>query len=221
MTENQLQTIKQALYDAEILEVKKLEALPIIEVEHSTNYNKKINTLLEKARRGDFSPSNRTRKRRVMLLVAVIVVFALTVTACTFGEQIKNFCFSKYEKFMRVEVNGEPDNMSFKQYIPTFVPDGYVLEDNDVGNGYSRLIFINGSHRIYIDQDKLSSGKLILDTENAEYSEMDIGGKRVYCLKKNNTYTLLWLNNNYQFLVTCHSSIEWNNIESMINSLGD
>ena len=221
MTENQLQTIKQALYDAEMLEIKKLEALPIIEVEHSTNYNKKINTLLENAKRGDFSPSNLTRKRRVMLLVAVIVVFALTVTSCAFGEQIKDFCFSIYEKFMRVEVNGETDNTSFEQYTPSFVPDGYVVDDNDVGNGYSRLIFNDGSHRIYIDQYKLSSGNMILDTENAEYSEMDIGGKIVYCLKKNNTYTLLWLNNNYQFLVTCHSSIEWNNIESMINSIGE
>lgn len=221
MTNAQLKIIKRALFDAEMIEIKKLEAFPEAKGEHSEEYIKKISELRQRTKIKKSSIINLTPKRKIAILVAALITLALTITACAFAEQIEDFTFKVYEKFTSVYVEGEPDTSEFVQCMPSYIPDDYVLADNEVISISSRAIWYNGSHRIFLDQDRKSSNIISLDTEDSPCVMTTIGSNQVYYVSKNNTYVFLWIEKNYQFSLTCHSSLAWDEIEKMICSISD
>ena len=221
MTDTQLKIIKRALFDSEMIEIKKLEKFPQVKAEHSPEYVRMISELREKAKRRESSVISFSPRRKIILLIAVLVILAIAVTACAFGKEIKDFFFEVYETFTKAEVKGEPNDDEFKQYMPSCIPDGYALIDNEVTDSSSRIIWSNGTHHIYLDQDKQSSNKIILDTEESVYSIKIIGNREIHYIEKNNTCTLLWIDNGYQFLLICHNSVTWESIENLISGISD
>lgn len=219
MTNTQLQIIKKALFDVEMIELKRLEAFPAIQVEHSKEYTLKINSLIERERKRESSVFVWSPKRKGAVLVAVILILTLTITACAFGEQIKGFFVDIYETFTRLGVEGEPSDVPFEQYTFDWMPEEYTLIDNVIANNTSRTVWYNGKHQIYLEQDTLSSNSIIIDTENSQYEITNIGEVTVYYTYKNNTYTALWMLDNYQFCLVCHDSIAWCDIEKMIENM--
>lgn len=219
MTNAQLEIIKRALFDAEMIEIKKLETFPEVKVAHSPAYVQKISELREKTKRTESSIISFSPRRKIAILVAVVLILALTITACAFGEQIKEFLFEIYETFTRAEVEGDPNTTEFEQYTPSYIPNDYTIVDNEIVGGSSRIIWYNGDHYIYLDQDQQSSNKLILDTENSPYTQTIMGEHQIYYINENNTYIFIWIENGYQFSLYCHSSLTWDNIESLICSI--
>ena len=219
MTNTQLKIIKLALFDAEMFEIKKLETFPQAKVMHSPEYVQKISELREKAKRTESSMISFSPRRKTAILVAAIIIIALTLTACAFSEQIKAFFFEISETFTRAEAEGEPTTAEFEQYLPSYIPDNYTIIDNEVGYGFSRIIWYNNDHYIYLQQNQLSSSKLILDTEDSPYAKTIMGNNEIYYINKNNTYSFIWIENGYQFSLMCHGSLSWDNIENLICSI--
>lgn len=219
MTTAQLEIIKLALFDAEMFEIRRLEALPQINAIHSPAYAQKISKLRERTKRIESSIIQLSPRRKISILVAAIIILSLTITACAFGKQIKAFFFEISETFTRAEAEGEPTATQFEQHLPSYIPDNYIVIDNKIDKSSSRVVLFNDSHYIYLDQNLTSFNQLIFDTEDSHYTKTIMGDREIYYINKHNTYTFIWIDNGYQFSLMCHSSLSWDNIENLICSI--
>lgn len=94
-----------------------------------------------------------------------------------------------------------------------------MIVDNEIVNSSSRIIWYNGDHYIYLDQDQQSSNKLTLDTEESPYTQAIMGEYQIYYINENNTYIFIWIENGYQFSLYSHSSLAWDCFETFICSI--
>ena len=68
-------------------------------------------------------------------------------------------------------------------------------------------------------QDVLNQNREFMDNEDSNYSKLQIDEKTVYYILKNGQYYLMWIDNNYLFIINCSEEIGLNEIEKIIRSM--
>lgn len=222
MTEFDLAIIKKALIDTEKLEIKSLESFPSVKANHSKEYICKINNLIEKERKRENSVFHWTAKRKLAFFIVAILLISLTITACAFTKPIKDFFIEVYPQFTRFSADKDtpsPPPQQFKRYEPTWIPSEYYCINRDNTNGSSIIVWSNGAHKIFLQQSFSAGNTISIDTEGTAYKKELIDNLTVYYVHKNNTYSIVWTFEEYNFSLSCHDSISWENVIKTIKSL--
>ncbi len=127
-----------------------------------------------------------------VLLIAAIILLAIAVTAFAF-EPFRNFVYRVYTdctEFVFESVKGNKDDYLYAKY--SYIPKGYKLVQNNKTKTSQKIIYENESNQIVIQTDMGSSSVLGIDTENAEYGDLDINGYDGYYSINQTSIIVAW-----------------------------
>ncbi|MBO5206606.1 MAG: DUF4367 domain-containing protein [Clostridia bacterium] len=219
MIKQHLTIIKKALYRIEEEEIVTWEALPDTLIHYSDAYKNAVSFLIKKERQNSTVYTGWTVRKKAIALTLAIIVSIIAITSCVFNKQIKKFFVDIYDTYTAIGVDGTPGNEHFIKYLPTNLPDGYVVATNTTTDINAVTSWYNGTHYIHLQQIKASSGISSIDTENTTLEEIEIDGTAIYRTHKNETYCIAWILNDYEFYLVCQDNISWDEIEIIITSM--
>lgn len=97
MTVTQIEITKKALLDVELIEIKYWESFPDIDFAPSQVYVDKIKKIIISECRREASLLKLSARKKLTLLIASALIFLLTLSACVFKDQIKDFVIEAYD----------------------------------------------------------------------------------------------------------------------------
>ncbi len=216
MTKEQLELVKKALYQAEVIRVKQIEALPKADFVPDDEYKQRISALIEETKK----PKAISLKKRIIVLVAAILMLALIITACAFKNEIKGFFVNMFDTFASA-TSDKDKQYNYTAYKINSLPNGYSEYSSSVVKTSSTTIYSNGKHNIMLYQATISKSVAFFDTKSDEYNLLTISNTKVYYREENSCFYIYWTDPDYMFYLSCPVNIEWATIEEMILSIGE
>ena len=161
------------------------------------------------------------RSPRVKWLIAILVAAALLLTGCSiiFRNEIREV----FEDFF-VRLTYDNDNTSAdtikEVYTPTYVPDGYVLENKSITSAHVKYKFINDTgDRLLIEQRPIPNGELFFDSEIG-YAQIDeIDDYEIYYRLENNYHSYVWGDKSYFMKILSSSKLTNEELELILNGI--
>ena len=161
---------------------------------------------------------------RMKRIIAILVAAALLLTGCgiIFHNEIRDFVENVYELFVEISFSEKDStgNEIEQIYEPTYIPEGYVLEE------YVTLpvnIFYKYSNQngdiIYIEQYVLDGTYFVVDSETG-YSEINnIHTYDVYYRTAYDVDHYLWNNGSYAFMIKSTAKLSVDELILMIDGI--
>lgn len=214
MTEAKVSTIKKALLEIEQERLKKFDSMNKVEPTYSEKYNDAIARLLKDQSERESSSLHLTYRQRIALLIATIVIAALTVTACANGEAIKNFVVEIIDNYARLTVPQQ--DIRFVPCQVTYIPEGYNLKNEIVVDDlYIEQTWKNGEKNISYIQSTTNASISI----GQGYEIIYIDDQEIYMTQSEHSYCLTWVNDRGIFSITCSKPIPWEEVEAIFKSI--
>ncbi len=218
MTKEQLARAKEALYQYELLRIKRIEAEAGIEFSPSEEYLRKREELSAQIRSNSLKATSLSSKKKLCILIVATLILALVITACAFGKQIKGFFVDMFESFATVQPvdSHMPD---YKEHELTWLPEGYEKCDKETFKYCSKVVYSCDNHMLFLGCYSVSYLYAVIDTQRTEFEVFYLGDKEIYYKEKNDLYSFYWVNDEATLYLSCDTSVEWSDIERMIESV--
>ena len=214
MTEAQIATVKKALLEIEQERVTKFKTLSKPEPTYSEKYNTTISRLLKDQREKESSSLHLTYRQRIALLIATVIITALTVTACANAEAIKEFVVEIIDHY--VSLTSPSETILFVPCEMTYIPEGYNLEEElIVEDVFITKTWKNAESQITYDQAPTNTSAVI----DKDYRIIFIDDQKIYLTQSEYSYTLVWINDYGSFNLICSTSIPWEEVETMFRNI--
>ena len=214
MTEAQIATVKKALLEIEQERVTKFKTLSEPEPTYSEKYNKAISRLLKDQREKESSSLHLTYRQRIALLIATVLLTALTITACAKAEAIKEFVVEIIDHYVRLTSPSE--TILFVPCEMTYIPEGYNLESElIVDETFITKIWKNDKNKVEYVQALTNTSHTI----DKDYRIIFIDDQEIYLTQSEYSYTLVWINDYGSFNLICSTSIPWEEVEAIFRSI--
>ena len=216
MTGTQIEIIKKALYDVDTMEIIKLSVLPAVPFVASTKHNDKIQKLIDSERRRENSVLKLPFRNKVVIIIALFLILSLTLTACIFRKEIKEFIIKIYTSSIGFDSNTDKYDDNYTEHIFTYIPVEYKLIDSFDNVKNSKKVYSCDDKLLVIEQCSSKGDMVQLGSDDQTYNHRLIDKYNVYYTYTKNTYVLIW---NYQekiFIISCHESLGWDEIEKII-----
>ena len=214
MTEAQIAIVKKALLEIEQERQKNIDSLNKVEPNYSEKYNTTISRLLKDQREKESSSLNLTYRQRIALLIATILITTLAVTACANAEAIKEFVVEFIDHYARLTSPSE--TILFVPCEMTYIPEGYNFEEElIVEDAFIKKTWKNGKNKIEYVQLTTNASHTI----DKDYRIIYIDEQEIYLTQSEYSYTLLWINDYGSFNLICSTSIPWEEIEKIYDSI--
>ncbi len=160
-------------------------------------------------------PKAKKKSKKMFLRVAsIFIAVAICLTTVTlsvegfresFVEFLSNFSSSD---FASIDIGNEKDDellLSFEgQYVPTYIPEGYSVENVSNSDGLKEICFIDEDNNIIIFREQKAEQKSNIDDENADSVEnIEINGMKGVLVVKNGTKTIALTTENSILYLYC------------------
>ena len=136
------------------------------------------------------------RMRRV---VAVLVAAALLLTSCgiIFREEIREV-FEELFVSLYFKDDSEAPRTLEEIYTLGYVPEGYVLDQELMGNSMNEHIFVNEKgDKLIFDQSIIDGTEFVIDSEEGYSEFVSVGEKRVYYRFSGEHHHYVWSDGKY------------------------
>ena len=214
MTKTQLEIVKKALLEVEREKVARFDSMDKVEHEYSEKYNSAIAKLIKDQREKESSSLHLTYRQRIALLIATIILTAITITACANAEAIKDFVVEIIDHYA-----GLKSSDSTVQFWPcevNYIPEGYhLVEEVFVDGSFIKERWMNEKCTIIFVQNSSNTSYII----DKDYEIIYIEGQKIYKTHKANSCSILWINDYGVFNIVYDESIPWEEIEMIYNSI--
>lgn len=192
-------------------------------VSFSPEFERKMSTLIHKARRAEWWQRNRSRVQRTAAMFAVVImVGGLLVTKVdAFRVPFLELVYTVREEFTEINVRepGSAHHMagSFDDYLPTYVPDGFYLDSMEEYEDFCEYAYTDGGEDYYSVSFFESVQSSAVDTENAVVTKKTVKGFPGFVSEKDGRTIFLWYPNAHQYIIIGTLSME--EILRMIDSI--
>lgn len=158
------------------------------EIKESIKYSDEFEKRIKKIIGMDFRRRRLSKVIRVVTKVAVIIlVFLIVSTAVIFSSEalrikVMNLFYQTGEKSTEIEItdNEEIENILEGLVVPSYIPEGYELEEkNRIGIIYNSIYKNSNNDMIKIEQIN-GSGNTTADTEKKPSYETEIMGHKIF-----------------------------------------
>lgn len=198
-----------------------LEQAMLLEGEHtfSKNFEKKMKILLKKQKRSKKQQANlqrRTRLKPRYLLVAILlfILSSITVLACEpIRESLRHMIYTIYDEYILLEKEEKNEADTLKEnnvshsivlLRPTYIPDGYELEEELIDKKSISLLWVDSSdHILAYEQMYMDGNRVYLSSDGKEPASIHIGdidGKLI--MEEDGMHTIFYEKNNYLFVLS-------------------
>ena len=214
MTEAQIAIVKKALIEIEQERQKNIDSLNKVEPNYSEKYNKAISRLLKDQREKESSSLHLNYRQRIALLIATVLLTALTITACANAEAIKEFVVEIIDHYARL--TSPSATILFVPCEVAYIPEGYNLTGEIVVDDfYIEKTWENGEKTISYSQSTTNASITI----DKDYEIIYVDDQEIYLTQSEYSYCLTWVNDFGIFDITCSASIPWKEVEAMFRSI--
>lgn len=141
------------------------------------------------------------RKTRVLAFIIAAVVAALAGCAWTYREKIADFWVTAFDRYDKLEIDdiGEDFPRTIDEvYIPTYVPEGYELEYEQIDLFKVHMLWKNNDDYLMYTQTTIYGNDNMLDNEMGKYVPLKQNGQIVFYRSCNDQQIFIWTNE-YKF----------------------
>ena len=225
MTNNQIALIKEALLEEDLKEMAIIDALPDEEFVFSEKYKKEMQKLLIKHKKYTRNANRFIPKRLVGVLAAILITLTLMMCISAIRKPVVKFIVNVYENFISVFVEEGEDAKSPQEienlYLPTDGIQGYSIQSSYNQGKISSTVWINDNNElIVLEQAVLENNyQSFFDNESINYGTTRVGSFDIHYMIKNDNYLMVWSNVKYMFKMLFPSTMEFSEIEKVIESM--
>lgn len=192
----------------------------------SSSFERKMTKLISREKKPYWNLINTTAKRVACCILAVIIMFGISMSVKAVRQPVIRFLTEVYEKYTKM-IFPQQNETSIPQTIETVytlpadkIPSGYRLveEKNGLLSHSEKYSEENGTV-ISFSQRIASGSNAYLDTENADVINVSVGNYTgiYYCNK--NIANLLWVTDEYFFDITAPDSFEINQLINLAENI--
>ena len=168
MDKSNLELFQQAINEGLSNKFDKMAAECTEEIVYSDRHKLAMQTII-------YGKANtkRTLSPKMKRIIAILVAAAILLTSCgiIFRNELREI-FKDFFVSLTYEANDESDGIIEEIYILGYLPEGYVLENEDISNTLVRYQWINSSgDKLYFEQRTLTRSDFIVDSESG-YSQI-------------------------------------------------
>ena len=198
MDKSNLELFQQAINEGLSNKFDKMAAECTEEIVYSERHKLAMRTIIY----------GKTDTKRVLLpkmkrIIAILVAAAILLTSCgiIFRNEIREI-FKDFFVSLTYESDAESNKVIDKVYMLSYLPEGYVLEKEDISNTVIRYQWINNSSEtIYFEQRPLTQSNLFIDTESGYSQIKEIEEYDVYYRFTNRYHHYIWNIENYSMTI--------------------
>lgn len=174
----------------------------------SRRFEKKMNRLIKEEKRHPAINKLYLYTKRTAIIFIIVATGLLTVTFSVEALRTKfiNMVIKIYEEYTSITLNKEDtENENSSQPIPLKVPNYLGFGFNEVDRQVTPfLVFISyensKQYTMTYEYSRITS-ESILDTENAEFEEINVNGYRGKYIVKDKSVTLFWNDNEFAYSI--------------------
>ncbi|MBO4878745.1 MAG: DUF4367 domain-containing protein [Clostridia bacterium] len=191
----------------------------------SKEFEQRMNELLSGASSAE-KEARRVSKRRIrrIILIAIAAVLALALAACAIPE-VREFVAGFF-----VQHKGDHDEYTEPEVTKERIEEEYGIVP--IPDGFDEVVSVRTEKTIIVDYNDQNGNSISLeqsasdrindsiDSENGEFSELDINGKRVRLYIDSDGYAQAsWVENGYYFSLCSMSPVDKETFEEWIASV--
>lgn len=167
--------------------------------------------------------AERYRKfERVAAVIAIILTLSFTTAVISVDAlrvRVFEFLFDNNEEYTEVTpVETSIDSKEIKEilpedwenvFYPDYLPESYKFKEA-VSTGEIKIIYFenNKEDMIIFSQEIWNDNEILLDNKAAKFGEILINGNRAFWTIKNNETSLIWIDNQYLFIISGPNNLE-------------
>lgn len=194
-----------------------------IEYEFSEKFNRKMDKLFKKAKRGNIYPQARRSKKLITAAAAILIIFACLMSVSAVMESIISFVVEVFEDHIDLGFSG---NVSYEieyEYGFSEIPEGFELTVKDNAGGMVNTEYTNADTGdfIILTQSITDGNEISLDNELGTITKELINGSQAYIYENTlyNLFTAIMIKDNYSIMVSYNGKIEKDEFISLIESI--
>ncbi|MCB8814712.1 DUF4367 domain-containing protein [Desulfosporosinus shakirovi] len=149
-------------------------------------------------------------KAAVAILIMLVIMFTTVTSVQALRVKVLNYLKDIQQQYTSFELkenenslNGENPVVNWtKDYVPTYIPDGYKATDISRSKIYNEIQFKNERGEFITYTELTEGNRPALDTENASVTKtVDINGHEGTLVEKNSVVTIIWEMNSRIFMI--------------------
>lgn len=190
-----------------------------IDFTFSEKFNKKMEKLIKSQRKSYYIFINTVGKRVAILFVAIITLFAASMSVKAIREPVINL-IEVYESFTKYFFEGETAEKIEKVYSITKLPVGFKqtqVVENDAGRN---VTFESSEGNIIVfTQSATQNAELNIDNQKVSQAIKQVEDKEIHIYYFESDTYMFWTDQGYCFQIISYGNIETDTLIEMIESI--
>ena len=215
-TKTNQELFKQALVEGVSRRIDREIAACDEEVNYSRRHIKNMECIVKGK-----TPKKPINKKMIAILVAAAVLL-LAGCAIIYRDEIREFVTDIREFFVKIDFeDGENESRAIDEiYELTYLPEGYSLENQHIGQMVVQYLFANAENDIIrFIQQSIDASNFYVDIEHSDNVIFEIGDYTVYSRQTNGTYYYLWNDGKYALKLNSKEELSHETLEAIINGI--
>ena len=216
MNKKDLELFKQAIDEGISNRFDKLAAACTEEIVCSEKHNLAMRAIIYGK-----ADTKRAWSPRMKRIVAILVAAALLLTSCgiIFRDEIKEI-FSDFFVSVKYDNNDKIGQTLDNIYYLSYIPDGYIIEDEIIGSLFVQYRYIDDdNHVIIFTQNILNGMEYIIDSENGYSEIIEIDKIKVYYRYTGEMHIFVWNDDNYSLKLTSNNKLTDDEIAEIVDGI--
>ena len=210
---NNQELFKQALVEGVNRRIDRELAACEEEVVFSRRHIKALNRIIKGK-----TPAKPINRKMVAILVAAAILL-LAGCAIIYRDEIRGFITEIKEFFVEIKFDeGNDESRNIEDiYELTYVPEGYVLERQNILKRTTEYIFVDSEgNKLKFVQQPLDNSSFAVDIEHDYDNSMRIGQYAIYYRYTNTTYSYIWNDGKHALKLNSTNELSLKELESLI-----
>ncbi|MBT9173621.1 MAG: hypothetical protein DDT21_02022 [Syntrophomonadaceae bacterium] len=198
--------LKNAVIKADQYEVEALPADNEIDHEFSRDFERKMQKLIRRSKKGNTIREWVVwRRRAVALIAAIIIPIASAMSVPSVRASVIEFITEVYEKFTHIffDESQSPRDAAdeFTIYEPVYIPEDFEMV-NIKADGLVLMEYEKENDFISYSQQRLENVSMHINTEGVELEELEFKGFSAKYYSNRGVQNLLWHDGKYMYMVS-------------------
>ena len=186
----------------------------------SPKFEKRMKRLIGRRNKPYYRIINTAAKRAACTAAAVLIVSSATIMSVdALRNAIIDFIVSVYEKFSIIFTEDKKAPETIEEiYNITYDLNDYTIDYHEYNEIFRNTVYVKDDYVIDFSQYTKSAYNLLINTENAETTAIDINGNEAVYFYDNHNYShIIWDNGDY--IIDISSNIDKNALISIAKSV--
>ena len=217
-------TVRQVFYDLAIREAEYFDKVKTAPYTLSPSFDRQIQRLSRAQQRWTWQFVKTTKRKVATILIALLLLFSLTLSISAAREAIFSFFVRINEKFISFSVSNiispdeEPNGIE-EIYTFSYLPEGYQIKTYEQSPAYICSIWERNGKEIILEQTFAPSTDMALDGQPTFSDVLLINGSEIYYSYRYETHTFVWLKEHYSFFMHAQSDVELETCIKMVEQM--